>query len=244
MDCYDEIYTVSDFIKRRVNEIKPTNKIYTLYNGVNTNVFHKEVYKDKYYELRKQYHIREDDIVFIFSGRLNASKGIKELMEAFVELPKEIHAKLMVVGSAMFGETVIDPFLLELKRIAERKKDDIIFTGYVDYDCIGEVYSIADVSVVPSIGTDAATLTAPESMATGIPVIISDSGGINELINEDCGIIIKRGQNFVADLNKVMLKLAKDKDLREKMGYAARMNALKFDNKVYYKNYNKLLKGF
>lgn len=85
---------------------------------------------------------------------------------------------------------------------------NVVFTGYVNYDDINYLYAIADLGVIPSIVNEACPLTAIEMMASGIPVICTNSGGLPELIDDGCGIIVDRTnltQNLTRTIKKYMI---------------------------------------
>ncbi|PWL55889.1 MAG: hypothetical protein DBY38_00175 [Clostridium cadaveris] len=222
------IYTVSDYIKGRVQSIGNNIYIKTIYNGVNIDLFNYEIYAQKREDLRQKYGFKSDDIIFMFSGRLNEAKGIDKLMEAFVELPKELNTKLLVVGSSIYGKTKEDAFLTRLKQIANKRKEDIIFTGYIDYNDIPKIHAVSDIAVIPSVWDDPSPLTVYEAMSSGLPILTTDSGGIPELVTEECAIIVQRDAKLTEKLKDEMIKLALDNKLRERMAYHSRLRGENF----------------
>lgn len=91
LNQYDKILTVSDYIKRKVQEIDKSiqsNKIETVYNGVNTDIFNQKIENKKIENYRKKYNLNKDDIIFLYTGRLVKEKGVKELILAFNKLLK------------------------------------------------------------------------------------------------------------------------------------------------------------
>ena len=143
-----------------------------------------------------------DEIVFIFVARLVPEKGIKELLEAFTEIVSTSKSKLIIVGNKLYGENIEDPFLLDLKEIACKKKEDIIFTGFMPPERLSSFYSIADVGILPSIYDEPFSLSALEYMASGLAIVVSDAGGFPEMVGDN-GIIVKR-DNLKDNLSKVM----------------------------------------
>lgn len=240
LSCYEKVFTVSNYIKSRVLTIKDTDKVVTLYNGIDSNKFDKNNYTSIYESERTKYSISKEDTVILYTGRVIESKGVKELIEAFIQLTEYKNVKLLIVGSANFGESVTDAFLLSIKELAQKAKENIIFTGYIDYDRLPILYSIADISVIPSIGIEAAGQTVLEASSTGNAIITSDSGGIPELIGCN-GIIIRRDENFVDNLSTHLRTLIDDKELREYLGRNAKVNARNFDDKIYFDDFCKLI---
>lgn len=175
--------------------------------------------------VRKKYNISERNIVFLFSGRLTAEKGAKELLRSFVDVAKknkDVH--LVIAGSFFFNSDITSRFERELWELSRQPQlqGRITFTGFVDYEKMPDLYAAADVCVMPSIWDDPAPLAIIESLAAGKPIITTSSGGIPEYVNGDCAIILNRNSNLIQSLTDAMLKLAESQDLREKMGNASR----------------------
>jgi glycosyltransferase involved in cell wall biosynthesis len=61
-------------------------------------------------------------------------------------------------------------------------------------------------------------------MSCGIPVVATDVGGVTEALTDDCGMICKPKDH--EGIGKSVIKLLKDKDLRDKMGVAARARVI------------------
>lgn len=238
----NKIITVSNFIGERIKTIENNSKIMTVYNGIDTERFNKENYVNTNKKIKVRYGIDNNDIIIFYAGRLNANKGVKELMEAFLNLNNYNNIKLLIAGSVEFGKNKEDQFTSNLKELAQKSNGDIKFTGYINYENLPEIYSVADIVVIPSIGTEAAPLTVIEAISMGMPVVVSDSGGIPELVNENCSLIVKRNNDYVNDLTKALDICIKNKDLRISMGINARKYSLNFDKKRYCENLNKALK--
>jgi len=80
LKLYTKVFTVSNYIKERVDSIIPTDKVQVVYNGIDLekfqNSFHSEIN-------RKGFYLSEDDFVVVYTGRIESVKGVKELLEAF-----------------------------------------------------------------------------------------------------------------------------------------------------------------
>ncbi len=103
LDQCEYIYTVSDYLGKRVQTIYQTEKVKTLYNGIEIEKFHQKKKKEEILEFRKSYGISEEDFVILFAGRVVKEKGIFELFTVFKKLiQKEDHIRLLIVGSKAF----------------------------------------------------------------------------------------------------------------------------------------------
>lgn len=149
-------------------------------NGVDTNRFGSEEANSKAIEFRQKFNIAEDDIVFLFSGRLTPEKGAEELLKAFTEVAQKVpNTKLVIAGAFFFNSNIVSPFEQKLRNLASNPtvKNRIIFTGFVNYEDMPAIYAMSDICVLPSIWDDPAPLAVIESLVSGKPLITTRSGG-------------------------------------------------------------------
>lgn len=237
------VISVSDYIKKRVLELAPKNyPVERVYNGIDLEQFGTKVLPYHKKSLKKKYGILEDEVIILFTGRLQKSKGIDVLLEAFIEMSDKFNSKLLIVGGSAFKDSKNSRFITQLKKTA-RKEKNIIFTGYIPYTEIQHFYNLADFAVIPSLAPEAFGLTVLEALASGLPVIVTDAGGIPETINEKCGYILKRNRDLQDNLKNHMEKLISDKNLRHKMAIEAKNQAKKFSDTMYYDNLKHCLKS-
>jgi glycosyltransferase involved in cell wall biosynthesis len=215
-------------------------KMNLLYNAVDTRLFvpiTSDTHKNK---LRRELGFSEDDKLIIFTGRLQEYKGVKQLLEAFIRI-KDPHIGLMIVGSSFFTNSKSTPFIEELKRIADEKKEQITFTGHVDHDKICKYYQMADVAVLPSMWEEPFGLTCIEALACGLPVITSRSGGIPEIVTNECGVVLERDNNIAYHIQQNIERILGDVSLRSQMSRKARARSLCFDSKDYLINFDNII---
>jgi len=172
-------------------------------NGVNTEKFFPA--KDKE-ELKEKFGIKGDVVLYV--GRMSYRKGAHVLLNAFSSIQD---ATLVMVGT---GEML--PFLraqAKLLGIEER----VIFTGYVNEEKLCEIYRMADVFVSPSITSEAFGIVILEAMASGVPVIASDTGGVREVVAEnDVGVLVPPENEL--ELRKALKMILKSQNLRDYYG--------------------------
>jgi glycosyltransferase involved in cell wall biosynthesis len=104
----------------------------------------------------------------------------------------------------------------QLARRADRERQ-VEFTGYRS-DVIAELAQ-SDVFVLPSLNENL-PLALLQAMATGLPCIASDLGGVPEVITEDCGVLVAPGN--IGSLRAAMERLIDEPGLAERLGSAAR----------------------
>lgn len=241
VEKYDAIFTISDFLKQRIKTICPTYKnIFTLNNGIELKRFRKNNISIRK-RIRKKYNIEDQNIVFLYSGRMVPEKGCLELVKAFASsriLSEK--AVLLLAGGVTYGETGQSEYFSQIKQISELNSN-IILTGYIDYSEISDLYIAADVGVVPTICEEAFGLCVVENMASGNPVIATNSGALPYIIGKDMGIIVNRDNDLVESLKDSMNVLAIESETRENMAKKAFYESNKYDKSEYCKKFNELL---
>lgn len=236
-----KILCVSNYIKQNIKDKLGINEnLETIKNCIDIGKFNKKLTKKEYKKIREEYNISENDIVLIFSGRVTKQKGIIELLDAIRNM-KEENVKLLVVGSLFFGTKIKNNFEEEIKDKIKKCNNRVITTGYISYDEIPNLYAISDIAILPSICEDAAPLTIVEAMASGLPIITTDSGGIPEYAKNGCAYIIKRNQNLVDNLTVAIKKLVNNKEIRDNMSKISVKNSEELNLDNFYKKLLKIL---
>jgi len=223
-----KILTVSDYIKERVSTIQQSDKIQTIYNGIDLNAFspHKNLSIN-----RKSMGFTEEDFVLVYSGRINREKGISELIDAMLQL-KNPCIKLMILGSSFFDNARNeDVFIQSLKNKAKRIETQIVFTGFIPYNQVPDYLQLADIAVLPSMWDEPFGLTIVEAMAVGLPLITTRSGGIPEIC-EGVATIVERN-NIVNNLANAILDLYQDSEKKKRMAAASLQRAKLFDKESF-----------
>ena len=231
----DEVWCVSNFIKRRVDEIDIINKTKTIYNGTDIERFSKKISEEELNQIKKEYKIKSNDFIILYTGRIIRGKGVKELISSFIEFSKnKKNTKLLIIGKPIKNN---DKYFKELKKISKNYKDRIYFLGYKDHLFFEKIYKIANVQVVPSLLNEAFGLTVVEGLSAKIPMIVSNSGGIPEIVNDKCAIVVQKNrieENLVEALNKVY-------NLNEDTVMSMKENAYKRAKKFSIEKFNKNL---
>ena len=223
-----KVITVSNYIKGRVETIGADIPIETVYNGIDLERFYHATPID-----RKTLGFKEDDFIVVYSGRINPEKGVKELIQVFAKLHDYPNIKLLIIGGSFFGNNQNkDPFIAELQNESKSVTNSITFTGFIPYEQIPSYLAMCDIAVVPSIWEDPFPTTILEAMATGLPIITTNSGGIAEAC-EGCAIIINKNSNIVDKLYNSVLKLYRNVEVCKKMTDHCLRQSLKFNKDKY-----------
>lgn len=192
--------------------VMPIEKTTILYNCVDTSLF-KPLSVDEIKIVKKNYGIRDEDKVLLFTGRLTEEKGADKLLEALMLLPSNF--KGLIVGSYHYNADVNSDYQDKLYALAKQLGERVIFTGYVQHNELPYLYNIADIAVLPSMWEEPAGLTNLEAMACGIPIITTDAGGIPEYVG--ASVVLERDANIVENISDMIMKLINNQQYYEKM---------------------------
>ena len=200
---------VSNYIKKEIEKVGVDTDIRTVYNGLDTSIFHPTSNKSIN---RHDLGFADKDFIAVFWGRLVPKKGIKELLHAIELLSEDKDIKLMIIGSINYEDTAkqTNPFIEELKQIAGRLEGRIIFTGFVPYSAISQYIVLANVAVIPSRINEAFGMTCIEACALGLPVIATNDGGIPESLVGQKHVLIDKDGNMPQQLKDAILKVKND----------------------------------
>ena len=240
-DKCDYIWGNSVYTKEVISAIEPdkAEKVIAFPNCIDVASFKLSDREKVRQEIRNQYNIKDTDFVYIYCGRMEPGKGVKELVKAF-SLCGE-NSKLMIVGSSWFSSDKKTAYIKEITAISKDIKDRIIFTGYIPHSEIAKYYSAADYCVVPSIYKEAACLVVLEAQASGLRVIASNIGGIPEFAFGGTSTLIDVDDAFEDRLSEAMIKAQSEKYPAEKSEELEEF-LKKNDTEQYYINFKKILK--
>ena len=223
------VFTVSKYIKNRVDTIMPNNKVQVVYNGIDFEKFNNPpILKIS----RTNFHLSEDDFVVVYTGRIEPVKGVKELLEAFSLLSDYKKIKLLIVGGGN-GNVNEGRFFSEMHKLASSMPGKVIFTGFQSYENIPSILNLSNIAVVPSIWEEPLSLTSLEHIAAGLPLVVTKSGGIPEIVDEKCAIVIENDTCLVDNLAKSILVLFNDQSMRSEMSKHAKERSALFSKESY-----------
>lgn len=234
VDCCSKIITVSDYINKQVTTIpEANNKTYTLINSICISKFGTNENRINAYVLREKYGLTDSDFVILFSGRIAKTKGVLQLLKAFKKIDNS-NIKLVIVGNSWYGkESKNDKYLNEINKESNSNANNIIFTGYVDYEDMPDYYCMADVVTIPSIWQEPCSLTLFETMASKIPLITTNTGGTKEVVRENA-ILLDVDDSFIEKLNEAILYLYNNPKVGRDMSEKAYTYIQQYNPRRYY----------
>lgn len=149
----------------------PDDKLVVIPNGVDT-----KNYAPKNKNLTRDNYAAPGEKIVFYVGRLVREKGVQVLLDAIpMILARVPNTKFVIAGKG--------PYQNELQNQAARMgiAQRVYFTGYVDDYTRNSLYSWSDVAVFPSL-YEPFGIVALEAMAAETPVVVSDTGGLSEII--------------------------------------------------------------
>jgi len=167
----------------------------------------------------RQTFAENDEPLALYVGRLDQEKGVDVLLHAFALLrERNVSAKLVIAGTGA-GEAT-------LKQLAHNLgiADLVSFVGYAGAQVLPYLYHAAQLHVVPSL-YEPFGIVALESMACGLPVLASNTGGLAEIVRSGTtGILAKPADPsaFAAGMQKLLTS----PELASKMGAAGKHRVL------------------
>ncbi len=164
---------------------------------------------------------KTEHFVILYVGRLHSTKGIQVLRKVFDRvLMSFCNAELWIAGSGELG--LIEPVGGPVK-----------YLGFVDdRRKLAEIYNAADLFVGPSLYEEQFGVVFIEAMASGLPVITTDSGAIPWLV--EAQIVVPRAtSDFESALQREIERVLGDRSLQRQMSQAAHRTArLRFSQPV------------
>jgi glycogen(starch) synthase len=172
----------------------PWDKMDVIPNGVDASKFKlPDFTPEEKAAFRARYAAPEEKIIF-FVGRMVREKGVQVLIEALPKVRWGYHdAKLLICGGGQREHLVNLAAYLGMER-------HVYFAGFVPDDDLMKIYSIIDIACFPSL-YEPFGIVALEAMAARVPVVVSDGGGLPEVVeNHITGITTYAGNpNSLAD---------------------------------------------
>lgn len=169
-----EVIVNSNYMKGHVQGLfgLPFDKISVIPNGINLNNF---TGIDRDYDFRRKFAMDNEKII-LYVGRLVYEKGVQHLISAMPKILENYHdSKLVIAGKG----GMIDELKSQVDSMGLSNK--VYFTGYLNQKEVQKMYKCADVAVFPST-YEPFGIVALEAMLAGIPTVVSDIGGLNEIV--------------------------------------------------------------
>ncbi len=232
----DAQIAVSEFVGREVRRgLNGSSNVHVVYNGVDAGHFNAQRWREEARRFRQEHVIPPEGVVFLYCGAITSEKGVLHLANAFARLAaRQPHVYLLLAGSSgLWGGGVSEQtqhrtYEQQVQHVLEpaRAEGRVCFLGKVNRAQMPIVYAASDAVVIPSVWREALTLVALEALASGMPIIGSNIGGIIETFDEYNGIRVEPQDED--DIEAAMHTLATNPDLRRSFGIASQQRVARF----------------
>jgi glycosyltransferase involved in cell wall biosynthesis len=179
--------------------------------------------------LRAALGVPAEAVVAVFVGRLSREKGVMELVHAWQAAAVK-DALLVIVGPDMSGNPW-DVGAAARRFVVEQDLGlSVRFVGAQPTREVASWLQIADIAVQPS-HFESFGISAVEAMATGLPLVTSDTGGSRDFAETEINALVVQPQDIGA-LTTALRRLLTDHELRRRLGAAALVTAQRFDERI------------
>ncbi len=242
-DRADGVVCICEGLRQEISRRAPGRKISVVQNGVNTSFF---VPREKSRDLMQRYQTQGKTVVG-FIGSFFTFEGLADLVHSIARIKKEIKDVVLL----LVGTGIEDQNLRNLAHELGLNGNSAIFTGKVPHEEVQDYYSIMDILVYPRISKRITELVTPlkplEAMAMEKTVLVSDVGGLRELVSEGQNGFVYQAGN-VHDLAEKLVYLAGNPEHCREIGRRARQDMEKYRDwsvisREYESIYSELLNG-
>jgi spore coat protein SA len=210
------VLAVSNFICDHARQAYPVvrSKVQTVYNGVDGDRFKPAG--------------EPDDPPILFVGRVGPRKGVHVLVDAFEQVinKQRPSTRLRIVGPHSYWDAQASPYYQALaKRCQDNPRIELLGPTFDDAE-LAAIYRNSACTIVPSTFPEACPLTSLEAQASGVPVVVSNAGGLPETVDAGIsGLVVDNGN--AVQLGEAVLSIIGNADRQRTMGVAAREWAMK-----------------
>lgn len=227
----DQVIVPSSAIKEAIKNRGVTKPIKVLPTGVYWNNFQIDTEK----EVRREYRIRDDEILLLNVGRIENEKNIDFLFDSAIRILKKYkNTKFMIAGEGSRKKDLIDWARME------RLESRIIFIGIVPHQEIVRYYQAGDIFIHAST-SETQGMTINEAMAAGLSIVAVKASGVEDSIknNFDGTLTSENKEEFISAVEE----LINNKDKRKKLSSQAIQSAKELDYMNQAKKLEKIYEG-
>jgi glycosyltransferase involved in cell wall biosynthesis len=239
----DLVLGVSDYITTRIQDAFPelAGRCRTLHNGADLEIARPgeqltPELRQLREELRSRFELGHGPVV-LHVGVFAPEKGTTYLLRAFERMLDDVpDARLVLVGphgryfhvrarqgrkARADARRAEKGYRSEVERLAAGLGQRVIMPGRVPHDQLPAYYALADVYTMPSSSPEPFSLTVPEAMGCGVPVVATACGGNPEIVEDGVtGLLVPPRDE--AALARAFVRLCQDRPLADAMGARAR----------------------
>jgi glycosyltransferase involved in cell wall biosynthesis len=221
------IIAVSHYIKKElIGAGCNDRKITTVHHGIDTDKFKASINTRK---LRNKYSQLKDRRIIFHPARIGLAKGCDVTLKA-LKLVKERFPKVLLIMAGT--KNIIDWGANQQKDIAYlvglvktfRLEKHVLFDSFT-LDEMAQLYGVTEVCMYPSSVGEPFGLTMLESLSASKPMIVTDAGGMPEIIQDGINGFVIPVRDFESLASRIIQLLANER-LRQRFGYTGRRMVL------------------
>lgn len=199
----DAVMSNSQGLKDLALKSSPNQEIGVIYNGVDTDEFY------------SKYNYSKDIFNILCLTRLTPRKGVAYLIDAMAKLVvKYPQVKLKIVGEGDSKQKLMN----QVKKLS--LGDAVEFTGLIRHENLAPIYRKAHAFVLPSLNEGMSNVIL-EAVASGLPIVTTDTGGSKELTRDGVnGFIVKMKDSD--DITEKLEQLVTNPELCSRMSKESR----------------------
>jgi glycosyltransferase involved in cell wall biosynthesis len=169
----DRIITVTAHGKEHlIKKGVDANKINIIYNGIDPGLFK----MGNKISIKEKYGFQKNDLLILYSGRIDSIKGLDYLAKAFeILLKKKSNCRLVIAGDGDFNLLI---------KFTKSFSSNVSFLGLIPFDDLIPLYYASTIGVIPSL-EEHCSYVALEMLHSGLPVVASNIGGLKEIFIHD-----------------------------------------------------------
>jgi phosphatidylinositol alpha-mannosyltransferase len=209
----DRGIAVSEPARAFVHRYFPDFPLRVIPNGIDVNAFRPGLAPIR--------HLRDDNVNILFVGRLEKRKGLGDLLRAYefmnLRVPK---SRLIVVGDGPLRGQVES-------YISRNRLPNVVMAGYVPDTVLPRYYCSADIFCAPATGAESFGIVLLEALASGLPVVATEVEGYMSVLEPGRDSLTVQPKGW-AELGSALIILARDAELRRRMGEYGREKASRF----------------
>lgn len=220
---WSHIIAVSHYIKREIiGAGVEEERVTVLHHGVDTKIFHPSV---KTANILKKYPKLKNRKIVFHPARMGLAKGcdisikaIRLVKERFPDVLLVMTGSKNIIDWALTQKKELDYFndLLKFFDLEENVHIDV----YSSQEMI-ELFSLADVCIYPSSASEPFGLTMLEAGSSGKPMIVTEMGGMPEIIMNDINGYVIKVRDFETLASRIEYLLGRD-EVRKRLGNTGR----------------------
>ena len=227
---WDKLVPISQTIRKSMTEMLPQipeGAWQVIMHGIDIETF-RPVSETVRTRLKASYGFQERRVI-LHPGRFLPWKGILPAIKSMPDVVEEVPDALMVMtGRAQRIYKDKDELAMYDARIdryiRENELGDHVHIGTYSHEDIPRLTSLSDVVIYTTIGREPFGLVPVEGMACGVPVVVTDSGGLTEsVIDGETGFVISKDEDQLPhELGDRLVQILTKHSLAERLGQKGR----------------------